>query len=120
MAQYEVGTQNTEAGLGLERLQRRRGLVAVLSTAAAAVGLDSLQGRPPMAVMAVLGVAIRLVLAVLVESMMAMAVLMEHPESSDVVMVAEVAVEAHPLAWVLVEMEERQVVAAEVVEEEQA
>ena len=39
----------------------------VTKTKAAAVGLDSLQGRPPMAVMAVLGVAIRLVLAVLVE-----------------------------------------------------
>ena len=96
----------------LERIQRRMGLAVVLSTAVVVVGLATLQGHQLMAVMAVLGVVIRLVLAVLVGSMMAQAVRMEHPESSDVVMAAEVAAEAHLLAWVQEEMEVRQVAEA--------
>ena len=47
---------------------------------------------------------------------MAMVELMEHQESSDVAMEEAEAVAAHLLAWVLVEMEERQVVAAAVAE----
>ena len=96
----------------LERIQRRMGLVAVLSTVLVVAGLDIRRGRPPMAAMVAPGEVIRLGLAVLVESMMAQAVRMEHPESSDVVMAAEVAVEAHLLAWVQEEMEVRQVAEA--------
>ena len=67
LAQYEVGTQNMEAEPGLERIQRRRGLVAVLSTAVVVEGLDSRQGRPTMAAMVAPGEVTRLALAVLVE-----------------------------------------------------
>jgi len=105
---------------GLERIQRRRGLAAVLSTAAVAAGLDIHRGRPPVVAMVAPGEVIRLALAVLEESMMAMVELMEHQESSDVAMAAAAAAEAHLLAWDSAVTAERQVEAVQVVEEEQA
>ena len=67
LALCEVGTQNMEAEVVLERIQQRMGLVVVLSSVAVVAGLASLQGHQLTAVMAVLGVVIRLVLVVLVE-----------------------------------------------------
>ena len=67
LALCEVGTQNMEAEVVLERIPQRMGLVVVLSSVLAVAGLASLQDHQLMAVMVVLGVVIRLVLAALVE-----------------------------------------------------
>jgi hypothetical protein len=112
MAKWQAGTQNLVEVAVLERIQRRMGLVAVLSTVPAAAGLATLQGRQIAAAQAEVGTVIRLGLAGLVEPMMAAAVLMEHRGLLDAVMAAAAAVTAVLPAWDRVGKEECQAVVA--------
>ena len=108
-------TQSMAEAVGLERIQPRQGLVAVLSTAVVVEGLDSRQGRQIMAAMVAPGEVIRLALVVLVGSMMAQAVLLEHPENLVAAMAEGAAAEAHLLGWDSAVMAEcQEAVAAEV------
>ena len=106
--------QSMAEAVGLERIQPRQGLVAVLSTAVVVEGLDIRQGRQLMAAMVAPGEVIRLALVVLAGSMMALAVLLEHPENLVAAMAEGAAAEAHLLGWdsaVMVECQEAEAVA---------
>ena len=104
--------QNTVEAVVLAHIQPRQRLVVVLSTVEAAAGLATLQGRQIVVVVVVLGVAIRLAVAVLVEPMMVVAVVMERQEILVAAMEAAAEVTVLLLAWALVGMEECQVVEA--------
>ena len=105
--------QSMAEAVGLERIQPRRGLGAVLCTAQVEAGLASPQVLPPMAAMVAPGEVTLLVLAVLAGSMMALAVLLEHPENLVAAMAEGAAEVSHLLGWdsaVMVECQEEEAV----------
>jgi len=111
-----VGTQNMVAEVVQAHIHLRLRMVVVLSTVLAEVVLVTRQ-EPLQAVLAVRGAVIPAVVVEPVESMMALAVMMEILENLDVVMAAEAAGEAHLLGWDSAVMAECQAVAAAVVGE---